>query len=180
MKARIGMMVMVGSVLWLGSCGSDDESSDDANRGGGGSRAPEEMCPAERPMDGDSCKERGAVCEYDDGNCTCNAASMGGFGEIAWDCPFQIPQGQMCPPQAPQPGSACMNVFGECPYGSDKICDCADDTDTWSCWNPADCPMTPPENMSACDPVGMECEYDDTMMECDCTSEGWDCDMDPF
>ena len=180
MKGRIGMIVMAGSMAWLGSCGSDDESTKNANRGGAGSRAPETaMCPEERPMEGETCKERGQVCEYEQGDCTCNAASMGAFGEIAWDCPANF-RAQMCPAQAPEPGSRCMTVFGECPYGSDKICDCADETNTWSCWNPADCPMMPPENMSACDPVGMECEYDETMMDCDCTTEGWDCETDPF
>jgi hypothetical protein len=180
MKRRIGMIVLAGLVACLGSCGSEDESSEDANRGAGGSRAPEkETCPEERPMNGSSCDDRGQVCEYDQGDCTCNTASMAGFGQIAWDCPFQF-MAQMCPPQEPQPGAACMSVFGECPYGDSKVCDCADETDMWSCWNPADCPTTPPENMSACDPVGMECEYDDTMMDCDCTAEGWDCEMDPF
>jgi hypothetical protein len=180
MNGRIGMVVIAGSMAWFSSCGSDDESKDNSNRGAAGSSAPEAaVCPMERPMNGDSCKERGQVCEYDDGDCTCNTDSMGSFGEIAWDCPMNF-MAQMCPMAEPEPGSACRTVFGECDYGDSKICDCADETDTWACWNPADCPASAPENMSACSTVGMECEYEDTMTDCDCTGQGWDCEMDPF
>ena len=159
------------------ACGSDDEGSKSApNKGAAGSSAERTpMCPANRPMDGETCSSRGLTCEFEMGDCTCNTNTMAAFGALLWDCPVDF-RAQMCPATAPAPGGMCRTVFGECPYGADKICDCADDTDTWACWNPADCPAMPPESQSACDPVGMECEYDDLMMDCDCTSQGWDCD----
>jgi len=180
MKVRIGMIVVAGSMAWFSACGSDNEASENPNRGAGGSRAAEPaMCPVDRPMNGATCPERGLTCPFEGGDCTCETDSMGAFGAIAWDCPVNL-RAQMCPMAEPEAGSACTTIFGECEYGDSKVCDCADETDTWACWNPADCPAAAPANMSSCEVVGMECEYEDTMTDCDCTPEGWDCEMDPF
>ena len=172
------MMIVVGlSVAWFSGCGSEDKGSKpSANRGAAGSgvqRMP--TCPADRPMPRSACEQRGLTCNFEQGDCTCQSDNMGAFGALVWNCPMNF-RAQMCPATAPMAGASCQTVFGECPYGDSKICDCADDTDTWACWNPADCPAMPPENQSSCNPVGMECEYDDLMMDCDCTSQGWDCD----
>jgi hypothetical protein len=66
-----------------------------------------------------------------------------------------------------------MPARGDCEYG-ERVCDCPNDTQQWSCWNPADCPDSAPAELAACDTVGMECGYGGGL-DCECTAIGWDC-----
>ena len=82
----------------------------------------------------------------------------------------------MCPATEPAGGGTCTPGRGDCMFGT-RVCDCPNDTMTWSCWDPEDCPDTAPADMSACTTVGMQCEYG--RGGCDCETGGWDCNGIP-
>jgi hypothetical protein len=160
-----------------GACGSGASGS---GAGGASPDNPAE-CPASAPAEDDSCTMDGLECAYGTTECQCE----GSFQDptmMAWDCSTMGGGGemQMCPATEPANGDECTPGRGDCMFGT-RICDCIRDSNMWACWDPADCPATPPENESPCDVVGMECEYgggggpggggDD----CDCEESGWDC-----
>jgi hypothetical protein len=99
-------------------------------------------------------------CDYGQGlDCECEATG--------WDCGRQV-----CPATQPAGGETCTGGDGACPYGG-TTCDCTQDTDTWSCWNPSDCPTAQPADDSACPTAGMLCELPNG--DCECEATGWQC-----
>jgi hypothetical protein len=162
-----------------GASGSGASGSGAGTGAGGASPDNPAECPATAPADDDACTMDGLECAYGTTECDC----QGSFQDpsmMSWDCSMMGGGGemQMCPATEPTNGGECTPGRGDCMFGT-RICDCIRDSNTWACWDPADCPATPPENESPCDVVGMECEYgggggpggDD----CDCEESGWDC-----
>jgi hypothetical protein len=82
-------------------------------------------------------------------------------------------QGMTCPTEEPANGTTCTAARGTCMFGT-RICDCIDDTSTWACWDPAECPAPAPAERAACSVVGMQCSYG-RGADCACTAEGWNC-----
>lgn len=88
---------------------------------------------------------------------------------------------QACPATRPANGSACVSGRGDCTIGN-ATCDCSNDTNTWVCWEPSDCPSVAPAERSACSIVGIQCDIPEPNaalaedgLECECTAQGWDC-----
>jgi hypothetical protein len=133
-------------------------------------------CPASAPSDGDACTMADLMCDYGMTDCMCET---GNGGATEWNCSMGGGMMQMCPATEPANGGMCVTGRGDCEFGT-RICDCINDTDTWACWDPADCPANPPAEDSACPLVGMECPYGSGGGqgggdECDCETTGWDC-----
>jgi hypothetical protein len=126
-------------------------------------------CPAEQPEENVTCSPVDLTCTYPSQQCTCENE---GFVAV-WNCRRAR---QVCPDALPETGSACTPGRGECMFDG-STCICSEDSSTWSCWNPADCPQAAPAEQAPCDVVGMECPYESAMeeLDCECTSEGWDC-----
>jgi hypothetical protein len=126
-------------------------------------------CPAEQPEETVTCSQVDLTCSYASQQCTCENE---GFVAV-WNCRRAS---QVCPAAAPVADSECTPGRGECTFDG-TVCVCSEETSTWSCWNPADCPQAAPAEQDACDIVGMECPYEDAAeeLDCECTSGGWDC-----
>jgi hypothetical protein len=81
--------------------------------GDGGSRDPQEPCPASLPTDGHACQYVRGDCEFDQTTCDCHNESW-----VCWDL-------SDCPENRPEDGSDCPRVGIECDYGP-RRCDCED------------------------------------------------------
>jgi hypothetical protein len=178
----------------LASCGSDGEksSSDDdgggatppppgavADGGGDAGRGPNALaCPADPPNANSPCSLRGLECGYGARACSCESPAPA--DPTSWRCTTTQgnPMQTSCPAAEPMSGSACTDMRGSCRFGA-RICDCVEDTNTWACWNPGDCPPMVPAEQAACTVVGMSCEYRGAGGgggdECECEATGWDC-----
>lgn len=150
-------------------------------------------CPATAPADNDPCAVPSTACTYPTAQCTCEAVNLvgswscneiaGGAGNTAGTGGQQ--QNMICPDAVPQNGTACTPGRGTCMFTANE-CDCPRDTELWVCWDPMDCPQTPPAEQSACPLVGMRCEYQGGGGQqggggggrCDCENNGWDCGGD--
>lgn len=108
---------------------------------------------------------------------------LGGRGNLGGDGGRGFPGGgrgqQECPATRPSNGSTCVAGRGDCTIAG-ATCECLEQTNTWVCWEPSDCPSTPPAERSACSLVGIECEIAMSgparnELDCECTAQGWDC-----
>jgi hypothetical protein len=161
----------------LAACGSNTKSIDFGAGADPAKPAPRGRpypCPETPPETNALCSTRDLSCEYDDGTCLCTANVMGMFGALAWNCPDDA-AAKMCPPLQPEPNSTCTSLLGaaDCSYGRQVACNCGGETQTWVCWNPADCPSDRPDDESQCNPLGMACRYDGAT--CECFTPGWQC-----
>jgi hypothetical protein len=89
---------------------------------------------------------------------------------------------QVCPPAAPSNGDSCVAGRGDCAFGT-LTCDCDEDTGAWACFDTTQCPAAPPAELAGCAPIGLECEYEDVVvngemddLDCECSITGWDCE----
>jgi hypothetical protein len=80
---------------------------------------------------------------------------------------------QMCPMTEAEATGTCTPSRGNCPFG-ERVCDCSNETMSWACWAPSDCPTTVPAEQSECSVVGMSCSPA-RGDNCSCTAQGWNC-----
>jgi hypothetical protein len=94
---------------------------------------------------------------------------------LAWYCASLEADDPVCPEAEPPPETQCTSLLNAatCTYGSNVACHCAQEAQTWACWNPADCPNRKPERDSTCASLGMTCGYGSDA--CECLSTGWRC-----
>lgn len=158
-----------GATGTTGSPGRTGNQSSTATASGGAPNEGGGSCPAELPAETLTCSPVGMTCDYPGRQCECESE---GFVAV-WNCRRAR---LICPDALPESGSACTPGRGECMFDS-SVCVCPEESSAWSCWNPADCPPVAPAELAACDFVGMECPYEDTLeeLDCECTNEGWDC-----
>jgi hypothetical protein len=133
-------------------------------------------CPATAPADNSMCTVDMTRCTYGADTCSCN---MRGGNMLAWNCGATAMM-QVCPATQPANATSCTPGYGNCPFSAALVCDCANDTQQWACWDPADCPATQPANDATCSLVGMACNYPAAQGQrrgarCQCTDTGWDC-----
>lgn len=166
----------------LSACGGSDESIDFANGSDPTKPAPRNRpypCPPDTaPMPESMCTVPDLSCEYRQGTCKCGPDPMGTFGALAWSCTFSAPS-ETCPASQPEAGTACTSLLdaAACSYGLQVACHCSGETQTWACWDPADCSKGQPDDKAECDPVGMACPYPPS--SCECFSSGWSCTKAP-
>ena len=186
------------SVSGRGAAGTGRGTAGAGGRSGRGSTM--QMCPMAEPANGESCVNGRGTCMFGTRVCDCLSGSNTWACWAPSDCPTSAPPeqsmcpvvgmscglamnqececeangwncgNQFCPPAEPAPGGACEEGRGQCMFGT-RTCDCTDDV--WACWNPADCPATPPLENSMCPSVGMNCPY--MGGSCTCETGGWDC-----
>ena len=170
--------------------------------GRGGRGTPQtQMCPMAEPANGEACMPARGDCMFGERVCDCiTPANTWACWSPTTDCPTTVPAeqsmcpvvgiscelamgaececeatgwncgNQFCPAAEPAPGGACEEGRGTCTFGA-RTCDCVDDV--WACWNPADCPATPPVERSMCTTIGMNCPY--MGGSCACEMRGWNC-----
>jgi hypothetical protein len=97
--------------LWLTGCaGAASEGGDDAREQstGGQGLAPSAKCPVKEPEQDASCDDKGMMCAYE--ACGRANASMWGCESRGWNqifIPGCKPPPSTCPPELPEPMSAC-------------------------------------------------------------------------
>ena len=157
-----------------GSSGRAPGSGGTLATGTGGTVANPQGCPAQAPVEGVVCSGIDTQCNYAGMDCTCEAVGADDDVSAGWNCRRAA---QMCPAAVPANGSSCTPGRGDCTIGA-TTCACPEETQTWACWDPADCPATLPDERAPCDLVAMECEYQNAQGngdDCECTASGWDC-----
>jgi hypothetical protein len=198
---KIALFILLLSTAVAVACSSDDGGGSDnpredgaaslrdaavangdagSNGSDGGAWTNAAACPMQAPEGQASCTQA-LECRYGGGDvCRCSRASP--VDPMRWSCDdddddFGGP-GATCPAAEPTVGTACMETRGECTFGT-RACACADASDTWACWNRADCPEGAPNERATCSSVGMECEYEtqgNDDLDCTCEASGWNCD----
>lgn len=165
----------------VSGCGSDDKSIDFGEGIDPAKPPPKNRpypCPPQTPTPAAVCTVPDLSCEYSKGVCKCDPDPMGTFGALAWSCTFSAPA-ETCPDAQPEAGAPCSSLLdaAACSYGRQLTCHCSGETQSWACWDPADCPRERPDDDDACEAIGMACRY--AAASCECFSHGWTCSNPP-